>query len=225
MELSENKLDLDGPASGRLDPMPARAQRDDRQELEAPGRGAGRPLDENVDEAILNATWQVLLDEGYTAMSIARVAEVARVGRPAIYRRYKDKSEMVRAALFDKRANAATIDTGNAREDLVAYMEFSRRRFEPRLAGTILIDGNKDPELLTFFREGMLLPRLQDMADALERGKERGEVRLDLDTRLAVHALMGAFMLHNLESERPPKGWSRKIVDTLWNGFAATPSP
>ena len=71
----------------------------------------------------------------------------------------------------------------------------------------------------------MLLPRLKEIADALERGKERGEVRPDLDTRLAVHALMGAFMLHNLESERPPKGWSRKIVDTLWGGFAAIPSP
>jgi AcrR family transcriptional regulator len=202
--------------------MPApRAKPDPEVALGPPGRGAGRPLDENVDEAILNATWEVLLDEGYTAMSIARVAEVARVGRPAIYRRYKDKSEMVRAALFDKRARVATIDTGDAREDLVAYMEFSRRRFEARLAGTILVDGRKDPELLTFFREGMLLPRLQDMIDSLERGKARGEVRPDLDTRLAVHALMGAFMVHNLESDRPPKGWSRKIVDTLWDGFKA----
>jgi AcrR family transcriptional regulator len=199
--------------------MPAPRTREEA--LEPSGRGAGRPLDENVDEAILNATWEVLLEEGYTAMSIARVAEVARVGRPAIYRRYKDKSEMVRAAMFDKSAKTATIDTGSAREDLVAYMEFARRRFEARLAGTILVDGRKDPELLSFFREGMLLPRLRAMSDALERGKERGEVRPDLDTRLAVHALMGAFMVHNLESERPAKGWTRKIVDTLWDGFKA----
>jgi AcrR family transcriptional regulator len=202
--------------------MPAARRSDDDQlASEAAARGAGRPLDENVDEAILNATWQVLLDEGYTAMSIARVADVAHVGRPAIYRRYKDKSEMVRAALSDKRARVAKIDSGSAREDLVAYMEFSRLRFEPALAGTILVDGRKDPRLLTFFREGMLLPRLDDMIEALERGKQRGEVRADLDTRLAVHALMGAFMVHNLESDRPPKGWSRRVVDTLWDGFAS----
>jgi AcrR family transcriptional regulator len=202
---------------------PARTKRDDDPGSEPLGRASGRPLDENVDEAILNATWQVLLDEGYAAMSIARVAEVARVGRPAIYRRYKDKSEMVRAALEDKRARAATIDTGSARADLIAYMEFARRRFEVSLAGTLLVDGRKNPELLTFFREGMLMPRLHDMAAALERGKERGEVRADLDTTLAVHALMGSFMVHNLASDRPPKGWAERIVDTLWRGFAVHP--
>jgi AcrR family transcriptional regulator len=193
------------------------------REEEATARPVGRPLDENVDDAILNATWQVLLDEGYTAMSIARVAEIARVGRPAIYRRYKDKSEMVRAALALKRAGAATVDSGSARDDLIVFMEFARRRFEVSLAGTLLVDGRKNPELLTFFREEMLMPRLRDMAAALERGKERGEVRADLDTALAVHALMGSFMVYNLASDRPPKGWAERIVDTLWQGFAASP--
>jgi AcrR family transcriptional regulator len=201
--------------------MPVPRSRRDDAPAQAPARGAGRPLDENVDEAILNATWQVLLDEGYAAMSIARVAEVARVGRPAIYRRYRDKSELVRATLADKRSRAATIDTGSAREDLIAYMEFARRRFEVTLAGTLLVDGRKHPELLTFFREGMLMPRLRDMVASLERGKARGEVRPDLDSTLAIHALMGSFMFHNLASDRPPKGWSKRIVDTLWSGFAA----
>jgi AcrR family transcriptional regulator len=200
---------------------PPRPRPDDEPPIDAVGRGSGRPLDENVDEAILNATWQVLLDEGYTAMSIARVAEVAQVGRPAIYRRYKDKSEMVRAALAYKRAGAATLDTGSAREDLIGYMEFARRRFQVTLAGTLLVDGRKHPEVLTYFREGMLLPQLQVMAAAFERGKERGEVRPDLDIELAIHALLGAFMVHNLASERPPKGWAERIVETLWTGFAA----
>jgi AcrR family transcriptional regulator len=198
-----------------------RRQRSDQPRAAMPRRASGRPLDENVDEAILNATWQVLLDEGYAAMSIARVAEVARVGRPAIYRRYKDKSELVRATLADKRGRVATIDTGSARADLIAYMEFARRRFEVSLAGTLLVDGRKNPELLTFFREGMLMPRLRDMAAALERGKERGEVRAELDSELAVHALMGSFMVYNLASDRPPKGWAERVVDTLWSGFAA----
>jgi hypothetical protein len=128
---------------------------------------------------------------------------------------------MVRAALSDKAGRQAEIDTGSARGDLIAYMEFARRRFETTLAGTLMVDGRKHPELMTFFREGMLNPRLNLMIAALERGKERGEVRNDLDSRLAVHALMGAFMSHNLAADRPPKGWATEIVDTLWNGFAA----
>jgi AcrR family transcriptional regulator len=186
-----------------------------------PSRGSGRPLDENVDEAILNAAWRLLLEDGYARMSIARVAEVARVGRPAIYRRYKDKSELVAAALADKASRAMPIDTGSARGDLIAHLEFARRRFGITLAGTMLIEGRKHPELLRHFRDGMLEPRLDEISQSLERGKARGEIRADLDTILAVHALMGSFLYYNIAVGPPKKGWSEAVVDNLWPGFAA----
>lgn len=184
-------------------------------------RAGGRPLDENVDAAILETTWRLLLEEGYARMSIARVAEEARVGRPAIYRRYKDKSELVAAVLADKQARTMRIDTGSAREDLIAHLEFARRRFAVQLAGTMMVEARKHPELLEGFREGMLLPRLADIAGALERGKERGEVREDLDTTVAVHALMGSLLYHRLAEGQPKKGWSEHVVDQLWPAFAA----
>lgn len=184
-------------------------------------RGAGRPLDENVDAAILETAWRLLLEEGYARMSIARVAEEARVGRPAIYRRYKDKAELVAAVLADKQARATSIDTGSTREDLIAHLEFARRRFAIELAGTMIVEGRKHPELLEGFRRGMLKPRMADIAAALERGKERGEVRADLDSDVAVHALMGAFMYHRIAEGPPKKGWAKHVVDTLWPAFAA----
>jgi len=184
-------------------------------------RAAGRPLDENVDAAILDTAWRLLLRDGYARMSIARVAEEARVGRPAIYRRYKDKSELVAAVLADRQARSTPIDTGSTRGDLVAHLEFARRRFAIELAGTMIVEGRKHPELLEGFRRGMLHPRLGDVVAALERGKERGEVRKDLDSEIAVHALMGAFMYHRIASGPPKKGWSEHVVDTLWPAFAA----
>ena len=184
-------------------------------------RAAGRPLDENVDAAILDTAWRLLLEEGYARMSIARVAEEARVGRPAIYRRYKDKSELVAAVLADKQARSAPIDTGSAREDLIAHLEFARRRFAIELAGTMIVEGRKHPELLEGFRRGMLQPRVEDIVAAFERGKERGEIRKDLDSELAVHALMGTFMYRRIATGQPKKGWSEHVVDTLWPAFAA----
>jgi hypothetical protein len=67
----------------------------------------------------------------------------------------------------------------------------------------------------------MLLPRRDQIAASLERGKERGEVRSDLDSTLAAHALMGSFVFHYLTVGRPAPGWSEQVVDTLWPGFAA----
>jgi AcrR family transcriptional regulator len=197
--------------------MPASGQPQDQ----LTSRGSGRPLDENVDAAILNATWQLLLAEGYSRMSIAGVAETARVGRPAIYRRYRDKSELVAAVIADKVSRVPPIDTGSTREDLVAHLEFSRLRFVVSLAGTLIVEERKHPELLKQFREGMLGPRRDAIAATLERGKERGEVRQGLDTKQAAYALQGSFIFHYLAEGRPKKGWSEHMVDTLWPAFAA----
>jgi AcrR family transcriptional regulator len=199
--------------------MPPRDQAEPIDPVRA--RGSGRPLDENVDAAILETAWRLLLEEGYARMSIARVAEEARVGRPAIYRRYKDKSELVAAVLADKQARAMPIDTGSARGDLIAHLEFARRRFAVELAGTMIVEGRKHPELLDGFRQGMMLPRLGAIAGALDRGKERGEVRHDLDTTVAVQALLGSFICHRLAQGQPKKGWSEHVVDTLWPAFKA----
>jgi AcrR family transcriptional regulator len=200
--------------------MPAASQPDE-ETRELQQRGAGRPLDESVDAAILDAAWRLLLQDGYARMSIARVAETAQVGKPAIYRRYRDKSELVAAVIADKSARVPPVDTGNARDDLIAQLEFARRRFTIRLAGTLLVEETKHPELLRQFREGMLMPRRDQIAASLERGKRRGEVRADLDTILAAHAVIGSFIFHYLTVGRPGKGWSEQVIDTLWQGFGA----
>ena len=201
--------------------MPARARPEAEPVDPVRARAAGRPLDENVDAAILDTAWRMLLREGYARMSIARVAEEARVGRPAIYRRYRDKSELVAAVLADKQSRTQPIDTGTARGDLIAHLEFARRRFAVELAGTMIVEGRKHPELLDGFRRGMLQPRMADIIVALERGKQRGEVRADLDSEIAVHALMGAFMFYRIAEGQPTKGWAEHVVDQLWPAFAA----
>jgi AcrR family transcriptional regulator len=225
-ERAKNKHRLRAQLESVLTPgsetLAAVAPRERTEEIDpVRARGSGRPLDESVDAAILDTAWRLLLRDGYSRMSIARVAEEARVGRPAIYRRYRNKSELVAAVLADKQASAPPIDTGTARGDLIAHLEFARRRFAVELAGTMLVEGRKHPELLEGFRRGMLRPRLGDIVAALERGKARGEVRPDLDSEVAVHALMGAFMYYRIAEGQPKKGWSEHVVDTLWPAFAA----
>jgi AcrR family transcriptional regulator len=221
IDLGDGRELVGEPASfATLAPMSA-ARESELDDGEASARAAGRPLDESVDAAILEAAWQLLLRDGYSRMSIASVAETARVGKPAIYRRYRDKAELVAAVIADKTARVPPIDTGSTRGDLLAHLEFARRRFTVRLAGTLIVEETKHPELLREFREGMILPRRNEIAEALERGKRRGEVRADLDTDLAAHAVMGSFLYQYMAEGPPKKGWSERVLDTLWPAFAA----
>lgn len=184
-------------------------------------RRPGRPLDEAVDKAILETAGRLLTEQGYARMSIAGIADEAGVGRPAIYRRYRDKAEVVLAAIDYMRGQAQAPDTGSARDDLVMHLDFARRRFDMTLAGTLLVEEHGHPELLEQFRRRMILPRNDQIADALERGKARGEVREDLDVKIAVHALIGAFMHQYVSTGRPGTRWAERVVDTLWPAFAA----
>ena len=201
--------------------MPRRESQDADLPAEPEQRAAGRPLDEAVDEAILKAATQLLHEQGYARMSIAGVAEEAGVGRPAIYRRYENKSELVLAAIAFMRARVPAPDTGDTRQDLITHLEMGRRRFDLSLVGTLLVEESKHPELLEGFRERMISPQWDQVAAAFERGKERGDVRKDLDSYLAANALMGSFVARYLSVGRPGPGWAEQVVDMLWPAFAA----
>src|SRR6266542_3078878 len=60
-----------------------------------PAKGPGRPRSERAHEAILEATLDLLLEEGFTRMSIEAVATRAGVGKATIYRRWPSKADLV----------------------------------------------------------------------------------------------------------------------------------
>ena len=82
-------------------------------------RPVGRPRDVKVDEAILSATRDLLLEQGFDLMSIEAVAAQAGVGKGAIYRRWSDKTQLVVAAVGDLAQVPDVPDTGGLRDDLL----------------------------------------------------------------------------------------------------------
>src|SRR3954452_25625300 len=78
----------------------------------------GRPRDERVSQAILQAALGQLLERGYGGMSMDGVAAEAGVGKPAIYRRHRNKAELVAAALRSMLPALELPDTGSTRDDI-----------------------------------------------------------------------------------------------------------
>ena len=56
---------------------------------------SGRPRDESIDACVLDAALTELSTKGYSAFSIAAVAEAAGTTRPAIYRRWSGRDALV----------------------------------------------------------------------------------------------------------------------------------
>ncbi|TYC51659.1 TetR/AcrR family transcriptional regulator [Rhodobacterales bacterium] len=81
---------------------------------------AGRPQDGRVTSALLTATLAELSENGYEKTTISAIATRARTSKQAVYRRHRDKSHLLAAAVEHALAvaNPAPPQRGSVAEDL-----------------------------------------------------------------------------------------------------------
>src|SRR5689334_4055737 len=82
------------------------------------------------EAAILDAAGALLAELGYEALTIDAVAARAGSSKATIYRRWRNKAQLVKAVLdaLDAEHNAEIPDTGALRSDLVAVLRAARDR-------------------------------------------------------------------------------------------------
>lgn len=79
---------------------------------------------EELEAALLEATWAELAEHGYGALTFDAVAQRAGTSRTVVYRRWATKVELTEAAItfIGRRGKAPVPDTGSLREDMLAVM-------------------------------------------------------------------------------------------------------
>jgi AcrR family transcriptional regulator len=85
-----------------------------------------------LEDAILDAGWGQLIDKGYPGFTFEAIAERAKTGKAALYRRWPDKEALFLAVLAHQGfAPPAEIpDTGSLREDVLTLLRSANRRGE-----------------------------------------------------------------------------------------------
>jgi AcrR family transcriptional regulator len=173
-------------------------------------------MDPEADRLILTTAKRLLREVGYARLTMDGVARQAGVARTTLYRRYRDKAELVSAAIDTLRQPAKRPHSGDARRDLVEHLDNARRNFDMSLAGTLLMEEPYDPRLIALFRERMVLPRRQIVRETIQAGIERGQIRHDVDVERVLDLFLGALFFAVLASGRPGAEWPEQVVDTLW---------
>ena len=100
----------------------------DEDLIDTPGnaiRQRGRPRSTEVDEAILKAAWDLLSEGIYDRVTFESVADRAGCSRPAVYRRFKTKVQLVRALVEPMTRSPGPIapEGGDQRFVLLSYLE------------------------------------------------------------------------------------------------------
>ena len=94
--------------------------------------GKTRRRGEALESALLDAAWDELQDVGYAGLTIEAVADRAGTSRAVLYRRWRNRAELVIAAMRRHRPmlSGEIPDTGSLRDDVLAVL----RRMSGRLA-------------------------------------------------------------------------------------------
>src|SRR5687768_10899794 len=121
-----------------------------------------RPLDPTIDRAITEATLTLLRERGFARMSMEAVASAAGVGKPAIYRRFRDKAALVAAVIAGQLPALEVPDLGDTRAELrqAAVHGFpADGAAYVGLIGGLIAEHERHPELVDAFRASVLGPR------------------------------------------------------------------
>ena len=168
----------------------------------------GRRRSERSHEAILAATQRLLLERGYRELTIEGIAARAGVGKQTIYRWWPSKAALVlEAYLAGQEAVEQPPPARSTREDVRGLLGWLMAVLSEPTGGRVVAglvgDLQHDPDLAEGFHRDVVPARREAMLAALERGRERGEVRADADLELAVDQLHGAVFYRLLLSGEP----------------------
>ena len=191
-----------------------------------PHRG-GRPRSLEADQAIVDATLDLIAEEGINALSVEAVAVRAGVGKATIYRRWPSKEALVEAALgrMNDSLSPAPVD-GALRDRLVVLVEEIRCKSAETHGGRILprmlAYGASHPELFEMFYRQVITPRRARFRTVLSDAVTSGELPADTDLDLAVTLLAAPMLYLNMMQSAtgaPEPKTSESLVDAVLQGL------
>ncbi|SFJ39886.1 DNA-binding transcriptional regulator, AcrR family [Amycolatopsis sacchari] len=147
---------------------------------------------EELEQEILNATWEELIQVGYNALTIEGVAKRARTSKPVIYRRWPSRAELVLAAWAQQAPGrfAPLPDTGSLRGDLLALFRRVGDRANSVMTEVIagvMGEAFRHPEVSKLLHQRLVRSPLGDkVREVVRRAVDRGELpELELPARTA----------------------------------------
>jgi TetR/AcrR family fatty acid metabolism transcriptional regulator len=147
----------------------------------------------------------VFAEKGYRGCRIADVAKQAGVAYGLVYHYFRNKEELLESVfaeqwtIFITALRAISEGPGGAPEQLAGVCRFAIDVFRtaPAAVRVLLLEVARTPNA---FRAGSTRQTFEDavaiVAGIVRRGKDRGEIRADVDPTVAAASLLGALELN-----------------------------
>jgi len=189
-----------------------------------PRRGR-RPAAE-VRKEILDASAELLFNEGMAGFTIEKVANVSGASKMTIYKWWPSKGALALDGYFHRVDPKLVFpDAGDIEADLRTQLHSFLRVIchspAGRVIGELIGQAQSDPDLKAAYLERYSGPRRAKAVAAMETAKERGQLRANLDPETVVDQLWGACYHRLLLPDQPlTDEFVDALVDNLFHGIA-----
>ena len=183
------------------------------------GRGAA------TEQAILQATRELLVEGGVQRLTIEGVAARSGVAKTTIYRRYRDKDDLALSVVLDMVEQVILPELGDTRAELLQFVSAAVDQLGSTLMGRVMqglvSDLAVDAQLAAAFQERVVSARDAEASRLIARGIERGDLAADTDEILAHDLLIAPLYYRLLLSGRPlDHAFAEHVVDATMRAFA-----
>lgn len=175
-----------------------------------------------LENAILDAAWDVLVEHGYHGLTYEAVATRAHTSRPVLYRRWPTRDDLLLATITRYRAAQPVEipDTGDLRADAIGFL----RNADAGLTGMItlisvqLMDYFRDTGTnFTTLRDALGSPTPTPCETIVARAVARGDLPDVPRSRRLLNLPFDLFRHDVLMTLRPlPAHSLTEIVDEIW---------
>ncbi|MEU6307599.1 TetR/AcrR family transcriptional regulator [Streptomyces chartreusis] len=189
---------------------------------------------EKSRRAIYDAALALVAEVGYPRTTIEGIAARAGVGKQTIYRWWSSKAEVLMEAFLDLGEEAARAagdepyaipDTGDLAADLKGVLRATIDQMtDPRFAAparALAAEGLVNEALSREYVAKLLEPSLQLYVERLRTAQEAGDVRPDIDPRIALELFVSPLAQRWLQHTGPISyAYTDTLVDYALHGLA-----
>jgi AcrR family transcriptional regulator len=176
----------------------------------------------DLEQALLDAAWAELTNNGYAGLTMEGVAERAGTSRPVIARRWDGKAQLAIAAIRQQMARhpLEVPDRGDLRTEVLEFLQRASERASAIAAAFTLFTSEYFSEISSH-PEGLHKALIQGEAEVfsaiLKRAVTRGEVESEKLVPPVTSLIADLFRYHVIMNfAAPPDDLKQAWVDTLF---------
>ena len=181
------------------------------------------PRPRRSQDVVLQATLDVIAEQGVMGISVDTVAARSGVSKATIYRHWGSRARLIHAAISSLQPPLVEPDTGSLRDELVVLLTSLVDYFDSptvaRVFPSFLDAAVRDPELAELRQETLRMGRAS-FERVVRRGIARGELPDDVDVQLVVDFARAPIIYRRVVAQVPVRTSDvAPVVDAVLAAF------